>query len=609
MILRHKNYGYLDMITLSFRTSPFYTILYTLKTMFDALLPTLSIFITADFVNSAIAVYNDNAKPSTAYAAAAILSAMMIYNSVNAALMSFVETRRAIYYRKRVAPEIIDIRGRLPFNYYENSNMFNMIYRACNGMDSNIWNMYSRFLNMLNLIIHLVGVMISLSIQVWWVAITMALMSVPLFWIAVKGGKKTYVLERELSINDRRTQYLSGVLKSRENVEERVVYGYADDLNYQYAEKLEYARKKRFRVNFNNYMKMKVGGIITTGYSVFAMLTLLPLVIHGEMTLGMFVGLMGGIFALAQRLSWGMNYEVIEINKLREYLKDITAFMDHEEDQEANALPVKGLNFEEIEFRNVRFKYPGMDKLVLNGISFKIKRGLHYSFVGVNGVGKTTLTKLLMGMYNEYEGEILIDGRELRIIPRSEVKGLSSVVFQDFLRFNLTMQENIAIGNITSEDMDLNGKRIEVEEAARLAGLGDVIEKLQDGIDTPLGKIFENSVDLSGGEWQRIAMARNIMSSAPLKILDEPTAALDPIGESMVYRNFEQIMKGKTTIFISHRLGSTKLADVIYVMEEGKVVEEGSHLELMKMEGKYADMYRSQAEWYIGENTEDGLKI
>jgi ATP-binding cassette subfamily B protein len=146
-----------------------------------------------------------------------------------------------------------------------------------------------------------------------------------------------------------------------------------------------------------------------------------------------------------------------------------------------------------------------------------------------------------------------------------------------------------------------SAKYTEVEKVLELVGLTEAIGKLKDGVDTPLGKILEDGADISGGEWQRVAMARSVLSSAPLKILDEPTAALDPVAESNVYRNFEQISKGTTTIFISHRLGSTKLADIIYVIADGQVKEQGSHAGLMQQEGIYAQMFQSQAQWYQSE--------
>ena len=217
--------------------------------------------------------------------------------------------------------------------------------------------------------------------------------------------------------------------------------------------------------------------------------------------------------------------------------------------------------------------------------------------MGVNGAGKTTITKLVTGLYDEFEGDILINGKNIKEYRQSELKSLCSVVYQDFAKYFISLKDNIAIGNINS--MNQKGSENDIKDSMKIMGLEEVAEKLPKGWDTPLGKIKSGGLDLSGGQWQRVGMARAIVGNAPIKILDEPTAALDPISESHIYEEFEQISRGGTTIFISHRLGSTKLADEIFVIDHGSVAESGSHSELMKLDGIYANMYESQRSWYL----------
>jgi ATP-binding cassette subfamily B protein len=373
------------------------------------------------------------------------------------------------------------------------------------------------------------------------------------------------------------------------------MYGYVDALNKQYSQQYHFARKFRLKVDLANMIKVKMGGVICSLVAIFAMLALLKPATSGTVDYGMFIGLVGGVLALSNRLSWGVNWIVEDISRKREYLKDLSEFLALSEVSDAICLPAAVMNFRRIEFMDVQFTYPGTEKPVLNGVSFVIDNGKHYSFVGVNGAGKTTITKLLTGLYTNYEGEILVDGRELRTLTQGELKALSSVIYQDFARYFLTLYENIAVA--LPHDAE-NEKRPRVEKAVALVGLEGTAGKLKQGLDTPLGKIHPDGVDISGGEWQMAVMARSVVSRAPLRILDEPTAALDPINESKVYRQFEQISQGQTTIFISHRLGSTKLADTIYVLADGKIEETGSHAELMAHNGIYAEMYNSQAEWY-----------
>jgi len=324
---------------------------------------------------------------------------------------------------------------------------------------------------------------------------------------------------------------------------------------------------------------------------------ILPLT-AGELSPGMFMGIVSAVFGMIGTLGWLLQDATEEVSKSREYMKDFAAFVELSRTEGAKDLPDSlPPAFETLEFRNVRFRYPteAAETYVLDGISFKLENGKHYAFVGANGAGKTTTTKLLTGLYDEYEGEILVNGRELREFSQSAVKSMFSVVYQDFARYQVSMQDNIALGDAARE---LAKNPVEVLEVAKSAGLADSIASLKDGITTPLGKIMGDGVDLSGGQWQKVAIARSLLSRAPVKILDEPTAALDPIAESEIYRDFEALMRGKTTIFISHRLGSTKLADEILVIDQGKVAERGTHSELIEQGKIYAQMYESQREWY-----------
>lgn len=345
------------------------------------------------------------------------------------------------------------------------------------------------------------------------------------------------------------------------------------------------------------FTKMKIGNVITSLVSVFIILVLIKPVASGMITVGMFISLVNAVFSLIKLMSWQLSNLIDEMASSSEYLKDLSEFTALKEEEGATNTPSnKPIKFNTLEFKDVKFKYPETEKYILNGMSFVIEGGKHYAFVGANGTGKTTITKLITGLYNEYEGEILIDGKNIKDFTQSQIKALCSVVYQDFSKYFISFKDNISLGRINGTYNDKNEDSI--SSAVLTMELNDVIEALPEGMDTPLGKIKSNGVDVSGGQWQRIAMARSIINPAFLKILDEPTAALDPISESNIYKKFEEISKGGTTIFISHRLGSTKLADEIFVLENGQVLESGSHNNLMNKNGVYAKMYESQKGWY-----------
>ena len=588
-MVKPKKYGYFDMVALAFATSPFYSLIFAAKYMADALIPVFSIFITANFINAALAVYGKSADISEVYMPLALLLGIMAYNTTSGTLMGFVECGRSIYFKKKLAPKILEKQAKLEYRHVENPETADLTERVCPKFPENVWDMYSQVLNAANLAVYIAGVLAALFTQVWWVSVFMFLSFVPIVYVSAKAGKRSYDAEREEAKIGRRMTYLSEVMKSREAVEERGIYGYTENLNLQYGEKFDYIRKFKLKVDSKNFVRCKTSGLVASLYSIVVMFAMLVPAKNGDIDLGMFIGLMTGVFGLTltDRISWGFHRIVEDLVKKREYLKDLTDFTRLEEQKGALDPPEKNMGFQKIEFANVSFKYPGTDKPVLDGVSFILENGGHYSLVGSNGAGKSTIIKLLTGLYTNYEGEILVDGRPLRHFAHSEIKGLSSVVYQDFAKYHISLRDNIAVAGG------------DVGEAIELAGLSDAAKKLRHGIDTPLGKILSGGADLSGGEWQRVALARSIANDAPLKILDEPTAALDPVSECEVYGNFERISKGQTTIFISHRLGSTKLADTIYVLSDGKIVESGPHSELMEIKnGVYAGMFLSQAEWY-----------
>lgn len=292
---------------------------------------------------------------------------------------------------------------------------------------------------------------------------------------------------------------------------------------------------------------------------------------------------------------------VVTYTKFTEYCKDISDFANLKSDVDTLEPPDDSMDgFQSLEFRSVRFAYPGTAKYILDGISFTIENGKHYAFVGINGAGKTTIIKLILGFYPEYEGQILVNGEDIKHMGQRRRKALVSALFQDFAQYPLTFEENISIGDAVHARGEAIHAR--VMEACTQIGLDQTIDALPDGMSTPLGRYTENAQDLSGGQWQRVAIARTIVSPAPIHILDEPTSAADPVSESELYREFEEISQGWTTIFISHRLASTKLADKIFLIHEGKITESGTHEDLMRSGGMYCEMYESQRSWYKWEN-------
>lgn len=280
------------------------------------------------------------------------------------------------------------------------------------------------------------------------------------------------------------------------------------------------------------------------------------------------------------------------------YLRSLFGFLDRESTDLPGALislpegKRKGVNFRgPIEFRDVSFRYPGSERNTLTRVSFKIDPGQVVALVGENGAGKTTLVNLLVRLYDPTEGTILIDGVDLRAIDPPDIHEHIGVVLQNFCRYELTARENIGIGYPSNMNNDQR-----IVTAAEQGGATDLISRLPHQYDTILGRIFSaEGVDLSGGEWQHIALARAYMRDTPILLLDEPTSTLDSISEQVVFDRIMDTTQGRTTLFVTHRMAAARLANTIIVLDEGMVVEMGSHSELLLQCGRYSTMYATQA--------------
>ncbi len=302
---------------------------------------------------------------------------------------------------------------------------------------------------------------------------------------------------------------------------------------------------------------------------------------------GAFQRLRGGIEGLLLGLT--------QISGQAQYLDDFFSFFAIRPEIRSPAQPVRvpspiraGLVFEDVGYR-----YPGTETWALRGLSFAVRAGETVALVGGNGAGKTTIVKLMTRLYDPHEGRVLLDGRPLAAYDLDDLRARVAAIFQDFVRFDLTAGENVAVGRIAAAD---DRDRIAAAAARGLAA--PVIERLPEGYAQPLGKRFAGGVDLSGGEWQKVALSRAYMREAEILILDEPTAALDAQAEHDVFARFRELSAGRTTVLISHRFSTVRMADRILVLEGGRLLEEGSHAALMGQGGRYAELFTLQAQGY-----------
>ncbi|MBB1116517.1 ABC transporter ATP-binding protein [Stenotrophomonas sp. W1S232] len=316
--------------------------------------------------------------------------------------------------------------------------------------------------------------------------------------------------------------------------------------------------------------------------------------VRGDFSIGD-LSFLAGSFARLRQLLEGLLVGFSQVASQALYLDDLFSFfaIEPEIGSKPDALPVPEPIQQGFVFEDVGFCYPGSQRWAVRHLSFELRAGEVLALVGENGAGKTTLVKLLARLYDPDEGRILLDGRDLRDYDLDSLRASLGVIFQDFVRYHLTAAENIGVGQVDAMD-----DQQRIEQAAQRGMADEVIASLPDGYAQVIGRRFRQGVDLSGGQWQKIAIARAYMRDAQVMILDEPTAALDARSEFEVFQRFKELSSGRTAVLISHRFSSVRMADRILVLGNGRVEASGTHEQLMAAGGRYAELFALQAEGY-----------
>ncbi|WP_263417461.1 ABC transporter ATP-binding protein [Terriglobus albidus] len=392
----------------------------------------------------------------------------------------------------------------------------------------------------------------------------------------------------------RQMDYLRQVAGSRDGAKEIKLFG----LSHYFTSKFdELARGIHAEDTAFARRKLLIGGLLnvvsTLGY-YGAYVYVIWRTIQGEYSIGYFTFLTASIQQANSNLQQvfstasGIADQALFLTDLIEFFR-----MEPTVRSDPKGLPAPNPIRQGFEFRNVSFTYPGTNRTVLKNFSFTLRPGERVALIGENGQGKTTIVKLITRLYDPTEGQILLDGRDLREYKLEELHHEIGVIFQDFMKYEMTARENIGVGRV---DRKLDAG--EIEYAAHKSLADTVVAKLEHGYDQLLGRRFEGGVELSGGEWQRIALARAYLRDAQLLILDEPTAALDARSELEVFERFAELTQGKMALLISHRFSTVRMADRIVVLSGGRLIEEGNHQKLMESGGLYAEMFEMQAASY-----------
>jgi ATP-binding cassette, subfamily B, bacterial len=427
-----------------------------------------------------------------------------------------------------------------------------------------------------------------------WLIALLLLALVPAFLGEAHFNAQSYSLDYVRTPERRELDYVRRIAASEETAKEVKIFGLNGFLIDRYVRLAAnfYAANRKLAVR-----RAWWGGLFTAigtaayylAYGYIAWRTL-----GGDFSVGDLTFLAGS-FGRLRFLLGGLLSSFSTTASQALYLDDLFSFFDVTPEimSPDNPLPFPHPIREGFVFEDVGFMYPGADRWAVRHLSFKLNAREVIALVGENGAGKTTLVKLLTRLYDPDEGRILLDGQDLRAYDLEALRGNMGVIFQDFVRYNLSAGDNIAVGKITERT-----DRGRIDRAANRSQADEVIAKLSAGYDQMIGKRFRNGVELSGGEWQKIAIARAYMREAEVLILDEPTAALDARAEFEVFQRFKELSDGKTAILISHRFSSVRMADRILVLADGKVEAAGTHEELILQSGRYAELFELQAAGY-----------
>lgn len=479
---------------------------------------------------------------------------------------------------------------RLDLINFEHPGYYDSLSRAVSEApwrpNSILDNLISMFRGIISLIL-MAGILLTLH---WGVTLLLVAVNIPGIWLRLHYADILYHFQKEQTPEARKTAYFNWLLTGDRPSREIRLFGLGD----YFISLFKKSYKKQKAEELNILKKRTMIEVATDLFKALSFLVLLLVVarqtIRGELTLGQMA-----MFILAFRQ--GMSYIRDVFNSLGGlyedglFIGDVFSFLGLKENVTAFAPVTKPEGLKSTIVADcLSFTYPGNQKPSLKEVSFEIKKGEVIALVGPNGAGKSTLVRLLTRLYDPDSGNIKLDGKDIRSMDPPDYRKLFSVVFQDFMLYNLSAGENIRLGNI-EKDKNITP----VRKAAGSAGVDDLLNNLPKGYDTVIGPLFDESRDLSWGEWQKIALARALYREAPVLILDEPSSSLDADTEYEVFSRFREIVRGRTAILITHRFTNVTLADRIIVLENGSVVESGSHEELLQKHGKYNEMYRKQS--------------
>lgn len=565
----------------------FFDILYVLISLVLGVIPALAITIRARLIDSSVDGIIKGFNHTFLLLIILFLAIYLIENILQT-ISAFLTEKHGIKQSALIDYMRIEKMSRVDFSLTE-SKKFHVLLNKAGKAPSADSEMYKSIGNILCFTITVVLSVVTIFFVDAFTAIGMiALLAIGII-LNMSSAKTMEGFWSKYIENTRRSDYFSSLLMQKEYAAERKIFSFDEEIENRYD--LEFKKAKRQNVK-SGKKRFSIETGIQVAYTIYAVMVVLFLMhpfTAGQITVGTFIST---FYAALQMLNISKQlydniFSFVENGKK---LNGFFEFMDFSEDSAVGKYDSHKVQY--ISFNNVSFSYPSTERLILNRVSVTLECGKHYALVGENGCGKTTFVKLLLGLYKPNSGEILIDGINISTLSLDDRRKVFSAVFQDNYRYPLTIRENISLCSdkpFSDEEISLTLNELAFNPA---------IVDGQGGYDINLMSLKKDGIGLSGGEWQKLAVARCIKSQAPIVVLDEPNSALDPVAELAIYDVYRKMLRNRTTLFISHRFGTVKMADEILVLNGGKLIAKAPHEELMTNCSYYANLYNTQKEMY-----------
>ncbi|MGI8961594.1 MAG: ABC transporter ATP-binding protein [Bryobacteraceae bacterium] len=575
-------------------TSPFLAFISVSCRLLRAALPLATLYISKLIIDAVVrSVRGGHVESGLVWRLVAVELALAVASDLLGRAVALADSLLGDRFTNRVSVELMRHASILDLAHFEEPEFYDKLERARRQTMGRM-QLMTQVMGLAQDLITLITLTSALIVFSPLLLLMLICAVVPAFLGETHFASLSYSLLFRWTPQRRELDYLRWLGATQESAKEVKIFGLGRHLTERYRRLADmfYEENRRLVIR-----RAGVGSLLalvgTAGY-YGAYVVILYRTLHGSLTVGDLTFLAGS-FARSRSLIEGVLSSFSSISEEAMYLDDLFAFFRMEPSirSKPGALPAPRPIKSGLEFRKVSFQYPGAERDALHDVSFRLNPGQRIALIGENGAGKTTITKLIARLYDPTEGEILLDGIDLREYDLDDWRGEVGVIFQDYMRYHMLLWENIGVGRV-----DLFDDRERIERAARLSLASDVAAGLEHGLDQMLGRRFNDGVDLSGGEWQKVALARAYMRDAQLLILDEPTATLDARAEHRVFERFAELTRDKIAVLISHRFSTVRMADRILVLHDGEVLERGTHEQLLALRGQYAELFELQAAGY-----------